>query len=87
VEPTTTDPDPGLTEATLTVRGTVTEGVERGCRILVADDGRQFLLLGGDGESFAAGERVEVRGELRVGVMTICQQGVPLSVLSVRRVE
>ncbi|WP_198346328.1 MULTISPECIES: hypothetical protein [Nocardioides] len=58
------------------VAGTVVEGVEHGCLLLVAS-GQEYLLLGARPE---VGARVEVVGTLDPGAMSTCQQGVPLRV-------
>ena len=58
----------------VTVAGTVTEGVESGCKML-----QKYVLLGAD---VSAGDRVRVTGQV-VDVATTCQQGIPLQVTSV----
>ncbi len=79
--------DPSVTPPTssaapLVVTGTVTEGVEQGCLVLTDGD-TTYLLLGADDE-LVPGAEVTVEGTLADDVMTICQQGTPLQVLSVR---
>jgi hypothetical protein len=71
-------PPSGPKEARVTVRGTVTDGVEAGCVLLVAD-GVVYLLLGQRGQ-LAEGADVTVEGTLKPGLMTTCQQGTPLVV-------
>jgi hypothetical protein len=75
-----------LPGATLTLRGTVGEGVEQGCVVLTADDGRSYVLLGGDPAVLRSGGRVEVRGAIRSDLMSYCQQGPLVAVESVRRI-
>jgi hypothetical protein len=72
----TTEPAPPAGE--LTVTGAVSEGVEPGCLLL---DG--YLLVGGDREQLRAGARVAVTGRVDRGLLSTCQQGVPLVVASV----
>jgi len=66
----------------VTVRGTVQEGVETGCLLLAAADGTQYLLIGGDPQVVRAGASVVVVGRLQPGMVTTCQQGTPLVVVS-----
>jgi hypothetical protein len=61
----------------MTVRGTVGDGVEPGCRILTAE-GVVYLLLGPGSRDLPEGAEVTVEGMLRPGLMTTCQQGTPL---------
>lgn len=70
----------------LTVRGQVKDGVEGGCLLLRTDDGVEYLLLGGDRTVIAGGGRLEVVGRAEPGLMTTCQQGIPLQVEQVRRI-
>lgn len=70
----------------ITVRGTVTAGVEAGCLIL--DTGTtQYLLLGADPAIAVAGAEVEVTGKAEPGAMTTCQQGTPFQVTKTQRVS
>ena len=69
-------------EAAVTVRGTVVAGVEAGC-LLVGD----YLLIisdPADQQVLQPGASVEVTGRPKSGMMTICQQGMPLIVSSAR---
>ena len=75
-------PFPGST----TVRGPVSEGVEAGCMILTAEDGKIYLLLGGDRSVIARGGRIEATGRPQPGLMTTCQQGIPFTVTQVRAI-
>jgi len=70
----------------ITVRGQVAEGVEAGCLLLNTDDGRSFLLLGGDRGLIGSGGRLEVVGQPQPDLMTTCQQGTPFQVSQVRRI-
>jgi hypothetical protein len=76
---------PPASGPSVTVTGTVTDGVEAGCRILTDDKGGgSYLLLGGDRAVLAAGRKVEVTGAVVSGIMTTCQQGRPLRVISAK---
>jgi hypothetical protein len=79
-----TDPKPPGTEKTL--RGTVVAGVEANCVLLSADDGRSYLLLGGDRALIMGGGRIEVTGLVQPDLMTTCQQGVPFTVGTTRKI-
>jgi hypothetical protein len=70
----------------MTIRGDVFDGVEGGCLLLRAQDGQAYLLLGGDRSVINSGGRLEVVGELQPGLVTTCQQGIPFSVISARRI-
>ncbi|NKE60005.1 hypothetical protein FXN61_25685 [Lentzea sp. PSKA42] len=73
-------------EPGITVRGTVSAGVEAGCLIL--DTGTaQYLLLGADTAIAVAGAEVEVTGKAEPGAMTTCQQGTPFHVEKTQRVN
>ena len=74
--PTTTGPAPPAGEVTVT--GTVGEGVEPGCLLLDS-----YLLVGGDRDTLRPGARVAVTGRVDRGLLSTCQQGVPLVVASV----
>jgi multidrug efflux pump subunit AcrA (membrane-fusion protein) len=69
-------------EKLMTLRGTVSPGVEAGCTILTAGD-KVYELQG----PVVAGLRpgaVVVHGYAIEGMMTICQQGTPFRVLEVQ---
>jgi hypothetical protein len=66
----------------VTVSGTVTAGVEGGCLLLAAPGG-PYLLVGGDRAALRPGARVAVTGRVDRGLLSICQQGLPLVVASV----
>jgi hypothetical protein len=83
--PSRTTPSRAL-EPGITVRGTVSTGVESGC--LVLDTGTaQYLLLGADPAIAVAGAVVEVSGRTEPGAMTTCQQGTPFQVTRTQRVS
>ena len=63
-----------------TLRGTVQDGVEAGCRVLRTTDGT-FQLLGAAAKSLAG--EVTVTGRERADIATTCQQGTPFQVVSV----
>jgi Protein of unknown function (DUF5818) len=65
--------------------GVVRSGVEPGCRLLAADAGPTYLLVGGDQQVLRSGARVRVTGTLAPGTLSTCQQGTPLRVTSARR--
>ncbi|GIG60939.1 hypothetical protein Lfu02_53110 [Longispora fulva] len=71
------------TKGELTLTGTVEDGVEKGCTILRTPVG-VYLLLGGDRTLIGEGNRITVRGRAEPGLLTTCQQGIPLHVLEVR---
>jgi hypothetical protein len=75
-----------VTDGLVTRRGIVVDGVEAGCVLLDAEDGQDYLLVGGDPAVLVAGGRVEVSGLPQPDLMTICQQGIPFSVRSARRI-
>lgn len=79
-KPSGVAPPPSGASATVTVTGTVTEGVEPGCLLLDT-----YLLIGGPAEVLRAGARVTVTGRVEADLMTTCQQGTPLRVDHARR--
>jgi hypothetical protein len=78
--------DPPLPGTPKTLRGTPFEGVEAGCLLLRADDGRDYLLLGGDRTLIMSGSRIEVEAAIQPDLMTTCQQGIPAIVKTVRKI-
>jgi hypothetical protein len=82
--PPTTAPAPPGGGASVTVTGTVHEGVEAGCRLLATDGGPAYLLVGGDRAALRPGARVRVQGRPAPGLVSTCQQGKPLQVTAVR---
>jgi hypothetical protein len=76
----TTEPVPPGGEVTVT--GTVSEGVEPNC-LLLDGAGERYLLVGGDRDRLRPGARVAVTGRVDRGLLSTCQQGVPLVVASV----
>lgn len=65
----------------VSLAGTVQEGVEPGCLIL-RDGGENYLLLGPPVTGLAVGDRVRVRGTPRPELATSCMEGVPFEVVS-----
>jgi len=59
-------------------------GTERGCVVLVAEDGRTYQVLGGDPDVVRVGRTLEVLGTLDPDLRTTGQQGTPLLVRSAR---
>jgi hypothetical protein len=78
--------DPQLPGTPKTLRGTATAGVEANCILLTADDGKSYLLIGGDREVIMSGARIEVAGKVMPDLMTTCQQGIPFTVDTVRKI-
>jgi hypothetical protein len=60
--------------------GRVEAGGGPGCLVLATDQGRTWLLVGGDRAVLAAGARVRVVGEPAPARTAGCQQGEPLRV-------
>lgn len=54
--------------------------------LLNTDNGKSYLLLGGDRGLIGSGGRLEVVGEPQPDLMTTCQQGTPFQVSQVRRI-
>jgi hypothetical protein len=77
----TTAPTPPTGE--LTVTGTVSAGVEGNCLLLEAQGG-PYLLVGGDRDELRPGALVTVTGRVDRDLLSICQQGVPLVVTSIK---
>jgi hypothetical protein len=69
-------------EKLVTLRGTVSSGVEAGCTILTAGD-TVYELQGPAVANLRSGT-VVVHGYTVEGMMTTCQQGTPFRVLEVR---
>jgi hypothetical protein len=78
--------DPTQPGTPKTLRGTTSEGVEANCMLLNADDGKAYLLIGGDRAVITGGGRLEVSVLLQPDMSTTCQQGIPASVLTVRKI-
>ena len=70
----------------VTVTGTVTKGVEPGCLLLAAEDGGQFLLVGGERTELRPGRRLAITGQVDRGLLSTCQQGEPLVVASIEAI-
>lgn len=69
----------------VTLRGTLVQGVEGGCLILNADNGRSYQLIDLDEHLARPGIRLEVRGHKAVGMQSICMQGILFKVVSAHR--
>jgi hypothetical protein len=82
--PPGTPPAMTTAPAELTLRGSVQDGVEPGCLLLTAQDGRQYLLLGGDRQVLQSHSEIVVRGRPQPNLATTCQQGIPFTVSDVR---
>jgi hypothetical protein len=85
--PTTATPSPtsaGAGAGPVVVRGTVRAGVEHGCLLLDGQDNQVYLLLDAIKSQLQAGARVEVVGQPVDQIVSICGEGSPLSVVSVR---
>jgi len=78
--------DPQLPGVQRTLRGTPAAGVEANCVLLTADDNQSYLLIGGDRALINSGSRIEVTGQVQAGLMTTCQQGIPFTVATVRKI-
>jgi hypothetical protein len=87
--PTTLPGNPAVTKPAqppgeTTVTGTVIEGVEGNCLLLDAGGGQPYLLVGGDRAELRPGARVAVTGRVDRGLLSTCQQGVPLVVAGIK---
>ena len=82
--PTTAPGSPGQSQITAT--GTLRDGVEPGCVLLQSEQGTVYLLVGGDRGKLTTGRRVQVTGVLSPDLLSICQQGQPLLVRSIKPV-
>jgi hypothetical protein len=80
--PTTAPGSPGKSQ--ITVTGTLRDGVEPGCVLLQSEQGIEYLLVGGDRGKLTAGGRVQVTGVLSPDLLSICQEGQPLLVRSIK---
>jgi hypothetical protein len=86
--PTTLPGNPPVTKPTkppgqVTVTGLVRQGVEPGCLLLDATDGKRYLLIGGEQAELPPGRRVEVTGRVDRGLLSTCQEGEPLVVAKI----
>lgn len=63
---------------TVRVRGTVSEGVEPGCKVLTSK-GVLYLLISRE-RTLVTGQQVELEGTVQPALITTCQQGTPLVV-------
>ena len=86
--PTTLPGNPPVTKPTKpageqTLTGTVRAGVEPNCLLLDAEQGRRYLLVGGERAELRPGTRVQVTGRVDPDLLSTCQQGEPLVVASI----
>lgn len=81
--PTPTAPPGG--GSPMTLRGTVSEGVEAGCLVFTAENGGTDVTwtLLGETSDLRPGATVTLRGTPRSDMATICQQGQPFWVTEV----
>ena len=78
-EDLTVTPTPsGSKHSTVRVKGTVSDGVEQGCKLLTSN-GTLYLLIWRHG-TLVTGQEIEVEGTVQPDLMTTCQQGTPLVV-------
>ena len=82
--PTPSAPVTSAPAGKVQVTGRIEAGVEAGCKLLVADGGGGYLLLGGPSGVLKEGARVQVEGTVEAGMITTCQQGRPLKVSSAK---
>jgi hypothetical protein len=74
---------PGASKEEVVLSGTVEMvGVEGGCRALRATGNKLYELKGGDPNVLKVGAQVTVRGRIRNDLMTVCQIGPVLEVIS-----
>ena len=83
VDPADTPGQPAPAAKLITVVGTVSQGVEAGCLILTATDGRPYQLLAVNPTTLPKTRLIRVTGYLRPDILTTCQQGSPLLVTQV----
>jgi hypothetical protein len=67
----------------ITVVGVIEEGVEHGCTILRSGEAL-YQLIGSTDPLIVIGARLSVTGKPNPGLVTTCQQGLPLQVTAVR---
>jgi hypothetical protein len=84
VSSTGSPPEPTSGSGEITLRGSMQDGVEPGCLLLDAQDGRKYLLLGGDRNALQSHSEVVVRGRPQPNLATTCQQGIPFTVVDVK---
>lgn len=74
-------PAPGKDEVVVTGMVEMV-GVEGGCKALRDNGNKLYELKGAQADTLAVGARVTVRGKIRTDIMTICQIGPVLEVIS-----
>jgi hypothetical protein len=62
--------------------GTVNQGTELNCLVLVSPWGASYVLLGGDPATVHPGASLLVYGNVDTSTRTTCGQGPPLQVIS-----
>ncbi|WP_407568247.1 hypothetical protein QK900_02110 [Arsenicicoccus dermatophilus] len=78
--PSTDVSDSGKAGPIRKVTGTVSEGVEANCLVLVTHIGETLQPMGGD---LKPGDKVTVEGQDVKGVMTTCMQGKAFRIIKV----
>jgi hypothetical protein len=84
--PTSTSAPGSPGKSQITATGTLRDGVEPGCVLLQSEQGTVYLLVGGDRGKLTAGGRVQVTGVPSPDLLSICQEGQPLLVRSIKPV-
>jgi hypothetical protein len=74
-------------EPVIELNGILTQGVETGCVLLHADDGRLYNLVNVTADHPPFGSRVLVRGYVERDVATVCMQGIPFRILRIQVVS
>jgi hypothetical protein len=76
-------PGPAGPAGQVNLTGIVRAGVEPGCLLLEAENGRRYLLVGGERARLRPGARVAVAGRVDRDLLSTCQQGEPLVVAEI----
>ncbi|MEV0458885.1 DUF5818 domain-containing protein [Catellatospora methionotrophica] len=76
-------PPPAKDGEVISVTGLVERvELEGGCTVLRADSGTTYQLMGGDPKVVKPGATLRIQGRLRSDIMTICQMGPVLEVVT-----
>ncbi|GAB4053869.1 DUF5818 domain-containing protein [Catellatospora paridis] len=76
-------PPPAKDGEVISVTGRVERvELEGGCTVLRADSGTTYQLMGGDPKIVKPGATVQIQGRVRTDIMTICQMGPVLEVVT-----
>lgn len=76
-------PPPAKDGQVISVTGRVERvELEGGCTVLRADTGTTYQLMGGDPKVVKPGATVLIKGRVRTDIMTICQMGPVLEVVT-----